>query len=172
MGLKILCKISFFTKQFCHYNLLYHLATTISQNNPSPSNHLKITRLSGDQYQLITHGLQKLEQFFSNENLYIPAISLLIDAFYDCLPKKQQHEKQLTHDDKKIFIQTVIQKLSIHIRTATRNQSHFMESNPSSNGDLTQNHEQIIYVNNQVKCSFIYIFINNIGRGINLLYSG
>jgi hypothetical protein len=67
-------------------------------------------------------------------------------------------------DDKKIFIQTVIKKLSIHIRTATRNQSHFMESNPSSNGDLTQNHEQIIYVNNQVKCSFIYIFINNIER--------
>ncbi|CAF3121187.1 unnamed protein product [Rotaria sp. Silwood2] len=64
--------------------------------------------------------------------------------------KKQQQAKQLTNEDKKTFIQTVVQKLSIKIRTATCNQKHFMESNPSSTGDLTEEHEQLIFVNNQV----------------------
>ncbi|CAF2801226.1 unnamed protein product [Rotaria sp. Silwood2] len=63
--------------------------------------------------------------------------------------KKQQQAKQLTNEDKKTFIQTVVQKLSIKIRTATCNQKHFMESNPSSTGDLTEEHEQLIFVNNQ-----------------------
>jgi hypothetical protein len=153
MRLKIVGKVFSFTKQFFHYNLLCHVAATTLQNQASSSCHLKMKRLPGDQYDLITYGLQKLEHFFSNENLYIPAISLLIDAFYDCLPKTQQQQaKQLTHDDKKTFIQTIIQKLSIQIRTATRNQKHFMESIPSSTGDLTQDHEQLIFVNNQVIC--------------------